>query len=220
MEKELIFKIYLITNSINGSQYVGQTRRSPERRLVEHTSGCGCQLLNRAIKKYGKENFSIETVCEAATSELANELEQEYILKYGTLNPNGYNLTTGGVKFHFSETTKLKISKSKTGVPMPEETKLKISQILANKPWTEKRQQQISLMVSSRPEKRGPLSEEWKRKLSESVKLTLSNNPKALENCAKGGKMSACLVWNIKRGKPCTCGYHDGYQETQLSDRV
>lgn len=60
--------IYKITNKINGKVYIGQTIQSVKDRWHRH---CGKKSIRsaemsmhikRAILKYGKENFIIETI--------------------------------------------------------------------------------------------------------------------------------------------------------------
>jgi group I intron endonuclease len=111
--------VYLITNTINGKRYVGQTTNSLEFRFSQHRRQNDCRCLYAAIKKYGEENFLIEAICEPSTLELMNEIESEYIERYNTLVPNGYNLTVGGVAPKHHEDTKKKMSLSHLGKPHP-----------------------------------------------------------------------------------------------------
>ncbi len=90
-------KIYLITNLINGKQYVGKTRYSLAHRFSQH---CNNEYYNtyihNAIKKYGKNNFKIEELCRC-DDEHWQELEQFYIKKLHThYSEGGYNITWGG----------------------------------------------------------------------------------------------------------------------------
>lgn len=88
--------IYLITNKINGKQYVGQTSKSIKQRWSVHINAKNNTFIYRAIKKYGKENFHIDQI---DTADSTNELDWKeiyYIKILNTLAPNGYNLTTGG----------------------------------------------------------------------------------------------------------------------------
>lgn len=90
-------KIYLVTNNINGKQYIGQTIMTLKQRWNKHLSKSrekNATGLAGAIKKYGEENFSIELIATCNIEDL-NNLEQYYINKYDTFN-NGYNLTLGG----------------------------------------------------------------------------------------------------------------------------
>lgn len=96
----MIGYIYRVTNLINGKIYIGQTIQSVKDRWYRHCgkSGISQAELNthfkRAILKYGKENFRVETVEICDSSEL-NEKEKYYIKYYNSYN-EGYNSTLGG----------------------------------------------------------------------------------------------------------------------------
>lgn len=108
--------IYKITNKINGKVYIGQTIRTIEERWHEHckpTSDCGA--IANAIRKHGRDSFTIELVDTANSIEELNAKEQEYIGKFNTMRPNGYNLTTGGMNYARSEETKQKMSAHQIG---------------------------------------------------------------------------------------------------------
>lgn len=103
-------KIYKITNKDNGMIYIGQTRRSLSRRWTEH-----CYDSNRkenglwkynyplyeAIRKFGKETFSIELL-EEVDDLFADDCERKYIQYYHSAisdpNCHGYNMMIGGRK--------------------------------------------------------------------------------------------------------------------------
>ena len=95
--------IYLITNKINGKKYVGQTMMTVHSRWLKHCSTARTQLgatgIDGAIRKYGEENFIVETIKECPISEL-DKWEIYYIQYYNTYqgdNANvGYNITLGG----------------------------------------------------------------------------------------------------------------------------
>lgn len=83
--------IYLLTNKINGKMYVGQHGTD---NLKDGYMGCGVAI-RKAIKEYGKENFSKEILCYCADRKDACQKEIEYIEKLGTTR-DGYNITKGG----------------------------------------------------------------------------------------------------------------------------
>lgn len=85
-----------------------------------------CVALNHAIKKYGAENFTIEILCECTLDEM-DDKEIEYIQKYNTLVPNGYNLKTGGRSGKDSEITRERKKQMRVGKKHSEETKKRIS---------------------------------------------------------------------------------------------
>jgi group I intron endonuclease len=130
--------VYLITNTINGKRYVGQTKQTLANRWSMHVAKNHCRYLHNAIQKYGRENFIIEALFDVLNKELANEFEIEYIERYKTMYPNGYNILPGGDnRPPLSEEAKRKISefhkgkKHRLGHSPSEETRRKLS--LANK---------------------------------------------------------------------------------------
>lgn len=93
------YKIYLITNSLNGKQYVGLTIGTLQDRLKQHFAsarkGRKAPLPN-AIRKYSESVFTIELVrSDALTYEELQEQEIHEIATRGTIK-NGYNSAVGG----------------------------------------------------------------------------------------------------------------------------
>lgn len=87
--------IYMYTNNINGKQYIGQTSRPLKIRHWQHLSQ-DCGYIDRAIRKYGMENFTLSVLEDNIdTIDELNQKEEYYIDKYDTFN-NGYNLNRGG----------------------------------------------------------------------------------------------------------------------------
>jgi predicted GIY-YIG superfamily endonuclease len=89
--------IYKITNTKNGKIYIGKTQFSVQKRFAEHCSDAFKERnenrpLYAAMRKYGINNFSVETVEETSNAE---EREKYWIEYYGSFK-NGYNATTGG----------------------------------------------------------------------------------------------------------------------------
>lgn len=83
--------IYKTTNKANGKFYIGQDRYNNSSYL-----GSGL-LLERAIKKYGKENFGKEILENCQSLDELNEKEKVWIKKLNSANSNiGYNITLGG----------------------------------------------------------------------------------------------------------------------------
>lgn len=92
--------IYKITNSINNKCYVGETvQDDPEKRWKQHinkiNNGKGCPVLRDAIKKYGLDKFKFELII-ICFDEDRHRYEKEYIKKYKSQIPNGYNILPGG----------------------------------------------------------------------------------------------------------------------------
>jgi group I intron endonuclease len=129
--------VYLITNLINGKQYVGKTTRSLKVRWARHQYEAirgRKQALYYAIRKYGAVCFSIEVLEEAdlKTEQDMNLCEILYIKFLNTKAPNGYNLTDGGegtIGREVSLETRNKLSKALTGKRASQETKDKMRKI-------------------------------------------------------------------------------------------
>ena len=84
--------IYKIENLLNGKIYIGQSMHI-EMRWSEHcrASNQNKSLISKAISEYGKENFSFQ-ILEECLPEKLTELETEYIFKYNSFEPIGYNV--------------------------------------------------------------------------------------------------------------------------------
>ena len=155
--------IYLITNKINGKQYIGQTIRDDiNTRWKQHKNNKSANMpISHAYNKYGIENFKFQIIC-ICFDEDCNKFEKEYIQKFNTISPNGYNLREGGENSRHHPDTINKLSK-----------------IMKDK-WKITNHPCIGLKYS----------EEYKKKMSDSVKQTLKEkkingveqNIKCLEN--------------------------------------
>lgn len=108
------FTIYVITNNVDGKQYVGQAIShikiknkykpyGPEGRLIAHFREANsnkehqCTYLNNAIREHGEENFTVETIYKCSKKRV-DELEIKAIQDYDSMFPNGYNIMRGGRK--------------------------------------------------------------------------------------------------------------------------
>jgi group I intron endonuclease len=179
--KASLGSIYLITNLINGKLYVGQTVYTVELRFSKHvrTANLGSELaLCRAIRKYGAENFKIETIEVTFETELDNR-EIFWIKELNSLcfgGGLGYNMTTGGhgVRGRIqSEEEKKKRVLSCTGKTHTAETKALMSQKMTGREIT------------------------WADKVSEGMKKRLADNP---DHMAK--VVEQALAAAIKNKKP------------------
>ena len=84
--------IYLTKNKLNGKKYIGMCKSTH----LDNYLGSGTTL-KKAIKKYGKENFTRIVLEECKTFQELSDAEEYWIKKYDAVaNDNFYNLTSGG----------------------------------------------------------------------------------------------------------------------------
>ena len=108
---------YIITNhktDNENKQYIGITKQQIMRRYNQHWSEVkrgSKNLLHCAMRKYGKDAFTIEQIGSADSWDELLELERELICKHKTFVPDGYNLTLGGegvLGLKYSDESKIK----------------------------------------------------------------------------------------------------------------
>lgn len=93
--------IYCFTNLINNKKYIGSTIQDPKERYRKHLYNATHEdspiynyPLYNSIRKRGIENYKFEIIFEKdCTEKEIREIEHDYIIKYNTLFPNGYNQT-------------------------------------------------------------------------------------------------------------------------------
>ena len=86
--------IYLITNKINGKQYVGQTARDIWTRFEEHCQNTHESAIGNAIQKYGYNNFILQEIESVDLEEL--DAREIFWINYYKTYENGYNQNRGG----------------------------------------------------------------------------------------------------------------------------
>jgi group I intron endonuclease len=163
--------IYLITNNINGKQYVGQTSQSFDKRWKRHLKPFRHRrnsYLYNAICKYGVNNFSKDILVEVSTKQEMDFYEIALIRALDLRNPDvGYNLTDGGggmLGFKLSKATKRRMSKhvksdehrknlsiskmgntARLGMKHSEETKRKMSAAAMGRKFSKEHKHNLSL---------------------------------------------------------------------------
>lgn len=104
-----MFEIYKITNSLDGKVYIGLTSKTADMRFGQHCKHSGRDLryapkrfkrpstVQRAIRVYGEQNFSLEVIDRAESREEAWQKERYWIRVYKSNDRRfGYNRTRGG----------------------------------------------------------------------------------------------------------------------------
>lgn len=146
----IIHKIYKITNNINGKNYIGQTINAISERWRRHCWTCTSKYnkmpIVHAIKKYGKDNFTINKICECETQEEADRLETFYAKEFNSFSPYGYNLKVGNGHGSLSEEVKEKIRKANTGKIRTQEAREKLRDSHLGNKLSEEAKKKISII--------------------------------------------------------------------------
>lgn len=183
------YYIYQTTNLVNNKKYIGKHYGE----LNDEYLGSG-KLLQRAIEKYGKENFKKEILFISQNNEENNQKEIEFIKAFNAVNDNNYyNIAAGGdggdIFHNLPQEQQLALKKSYSertsgeknpmyGKHHSEETKEKLRQIDKSYTQTEEYKNNMSKAVSG--EKNGMYgkhhTEESKKKMSDSTKGMYEGN--------------------------------------------
>ena len=172
----MIGYIYLITDTTNGKQYVGQHHYDKEE-LDSNYHGSG-----HIIKMiYNKRPETLKEVYlkTCYTQEELDEWEKYFIFTFDTIYPNGYNLTEGGNGGVPCEETRRKMGESRKGIPKTEEHKKKIGDSQKGKIISEETRRKLRENHHDCSGEKHPLygkhpSEETRRKIGEANKGLLS----------------------------------------------
>lgn len=181
--------IYKTTNLINGKIYIGQDSYNNPKYLG------GGVYFNRAIKKYGRNNFKKEILEQCETSKQLNEREEYWIKKLNSTNSKiGYNIIEKafGIYKGYKHTLESneKLSNSLKGKPKSEEHKRNLSLSTLGKPkHTEESKQKL------REFKTGfKYSEESKQKLSNSLSKLKKEQIKQIILKLKAFETQTCIA--------------------------
>ena len=120
--------IYVATHAPTGRVYVGQTIQGFRKRLVSHMRRDARSYFCRALRKHGVEEFQFRLIPCPVNS--LDAVESVLIATYGSMSPNGFNLTDGGGGCRgrsMSDENKRKLIAANTGIVRSDETRKKIS---------------------------------------------------------------------------------------------
>ena len=192
--------IYLITNKINGKQYVGKSINFKNRYLKHKYAKYYNTYLHNSIRKYGFENFEFKILEQDIEINILQARENYYIDKYDTLN-NGYNLrkdSKDNSGWKHSEETKKKISKSSSGRKFPDRVRV-------NWEWSEEGKKSFNKKMS------GGNNPNAKRVYQYDKKYNLINIYPSVSIAAKELNFNAEGIGLCARGKK---NYYKGFKWT------
>jgi GIY-YIG catalytic domain len=93
------FKLYVVTNTVNGKQYVGLTMTSLALRLKQHFAAAKRgrkSAFSNALRKYGVDAFTISLIRSDAQSYAALQQQEVEEIERRDCIRNGYNTAKGG----------------------------------------------------------------------------------------------------------------------------
>lgn len=184
--------IYRILNKITQKCYIGESkclninrRWNQHKKTIENNKGY-CPALRDAVIKYGIENFIFNVIIVCFDDDRF-KYEKEFIIKYNSVVPNGYNLTNGGEggggfegKKHSEEVkNKIKNTLKQKYIDNPE-LKKQLSErnkIVMKNPEVKERIK-LGILNSDKYQKaiRAPTTNDVKRKISEGLKKYHNEN--------------------------------------------
>jgi group I intron endonuclease len=129
-----VCKIYIIRNTVNEKVYVGQTWQDLQARFGDHCRRMrGKYKISNAIRKHGKESFSIEAIASCTSQHNADLVEDLLIVEFDSIR-SGYNIRRGGSRGRHSKETRAKTSRSLMGHSVSDEARRKMSISKIGKP--------------------------------------------------------------------------------------
>ena len=212
------YSVYIHKNKINGKEYIGITKQSPENRWGKN----GINYKNspvfwNAICKYGWENFDHEILFSNLSVNEACQIEEDLIREHKTQDRlYGYNVMSGGFASEIPEEIRRKMSRSMMGnkngygKPCSEEKKTKIREAQKGKQLSEEHKKHISEAKKGKTHK--PISEEARRKIADSHDkrsvLCVENNTiyPSIQECARQLGLWATLICKCCKGRLKTTG--------------
>ena len=176
--------VYKITNKINGKIYIGKTIKSDiQKRLKEHynfSSKKGKKMMIcEAIKKYGLENFEIESIYDGVDDEDICKAEIRFIKLLNSTDSNvGYNMLSGGNGVVPTKELRRKIS---------ERAKLRVGELnpFFGKSHSQEQKNKWKINRLGISTRKTPISTNEKNKASERLK-ELRKNPEFIDKMFKG----------------------------------
>ena len=200
--------VYQAKNKINGKSYIGATKHTLRFRRKEHkrsSENGATPAFHRALRKYGYKAFKWRTLAESSNTDELDLLEAEFIKKYNTTIPNGYNMTEGGKGdpgYRHTEKHKKWISKVMSGRVLSEKTKNRIRRVRLGTKLSEETKRRIGDSV--RGKKNGFYgkhhTEETKAKnaLAHVGKKHSEETKRKMSEAHKGKKFSKEHLMNLK----------------------
>ena len=177
--------VYIITNIVNGKQYVGITNNLSKRWSAHKKADGRCPALHNAFIKYGIESFVFTHLMDVFNLEHAKEIEKQLIIEKGCKFPNGYNISDGGESRQGVEPW----NKGMTGGSWPESRKGASSPLKGRK-----------MSEEQKAKLRKPKSSEHAAKIRAAKQSEEGREANRKAGLARAKKATEKIIFNLKKG--------------------
>jgi group I intron endonuclease len=187
--------IYKFTNINNGKCYIGQTIQDPNQRRLEHLSESRYSNktyhFHNALRKYGIDGFTFEVIASAESLDELNKLEEEYVVKFNSIE-NGYNIRQpGGNKKHSPESIQR----------MREAQKLRHAKRREENGGVETINKKSGYKFKNPHPKKGKDSKKWSEEAKEKHRTTMQEVAKTRKPRSTPNDYSKGKTWKLINGK-------------------
>jgi group I intron endonuclease len=203
--------IYGIRHKATGRWYVGQAY-DIRKRFKDHRAMASTQTrkhLYLSLRKYGHTAFAWRILERCEKAEL-NRQEKFWIQKLNSVEPNGFNLTTGGDRlFEFTPTVLEKMRKASLGRVQSEETiRKRVEKNTGRKRTLATRRKMRKAQLGKKA------SDKTKKKLSRILKKVFSQ-----AHMRKLNKERTIKLWRNREYRAKNRKAHRGYKPSQATRR-
>jgi group I intron endonuclease len=203
-----MYKLYQITNTVNGKSYIGITKLSVEERWKIHKSNAKNPKypLHFAIAKYGHELFTIKLLKENKDRSFISSLEEPTIQQLKThITEQGYNVAKGGYGGNLGpESIKKRIETINNYSP---EKKAKYKERLQNRNLGKTKENDLGRLAQSNKIKGNTFRKDIPHDIESKLKISKGNtgkirSPNSIENYRKAAKIRGAAHF---AGKKISC---------------
>ena len=191
--------VYVIEHVPTHRCYVGITTGKLRVRIQQH---CVADLyVDKMIRELGEENFRVDLLDICQNSQELGRCEKFWIKALNCIRPLGFNCTFGGdgsPGYRHSDKTKMKMSKTRKGHPVPQNVRDKISKSTKGRKVSQKTRKLLSKAHTGKKH-----TEQAKQNMSKARK-GLKPSPEAVEKTAaklRGRKHTEQARRNMSEGQ-------------------
>lgn len=222
--------VYLLTCTVNGKRYVGQSETDLETRWKWHVASSRCptsagyrkMAVVRAIAKRGPESFERKVLEECPTQSELDAAEIRWIAELDTFGKNGYNLTKGGhgIKgYRHTEDTKRRMSVARKGKKHSVESRARMSLAQKGHLVSEAQREKMRLArlgIGHSPEACAKISEALRKRVRKTKQIIQKSDGAIVAIFSSAKEAATAVNGNVNHIRECCLGTtnrrtHRGY---------